>query len=154
MKTLFLFISLLLSVLTFSQTDKLVVKDGLFYSINGEVADGKYTLTYPNGSIESVFELLNGKYHGKVSYFYLNGNIKEIGNFVRGERSGVWERWDENGKKIAEASYNELGQKDGKWFIWDSNGNKILSFEYKNGLPVGSWLSYDDNGNIINRKEY
>jgi len=130
----------------------IVVKDGSYYTESGKLYSGVYT-SLENGKKKSEIEIKEGKASGKATYYYNNGNVMEVGTFVNGEKNGEWLRWDEAGKKIAQAFYVG-GKKDGLWMVWDSNGTKRYEMNYAMGEKVGKWMMWDENGNLISEKEY
>ncbi len=115
---------------------------------------GEYITYHDNGSKNAVFNMKKGVANGNVQFFYENGNKKEEGQFIEGNRNGKWIKWDESSNKIiSEAHYNN-GKKDGVWKIWDDNGVLRYQMEYKDGKKVGTWQQYDANGELISEKKF
>jgi len=56
----------------------------------------------------------------QVTFYYIDGTIKEQGFFKNNKLTGTWERYDISGNKITIAHYLE-GKKVGKWFFWNKN---------------------------------
>ncbi len=92
------------------------LKEGLwFLQINDHREEGPYFEDLRNGvwkhyylnngqlRFEGAFE--NGQASGLHSFYYLNGRLKERGNYVGGIKDGVWEYLDEDGKKIITIEY-------------------------------------------------
>ena len=67
-----------------------------------------------------------------ASYYYPNGNVRQVGRYKNGTPDGFWQSWDENGKRTCE-SYYVSGVKDGKWLYWTEEG----TVQYE--------VYYDDN---------
>jgi hypothetical protein len=44
--------------------------------------------------------------HGHFKFFYPDGKIESEGDYVMGNKSGVWQRWNDWGEPMAEKVYN------------------------------------------------
>lgn len=44
--------------------------------------------------------------HGEFTFFHSNGQIESRGEYVMGNKSGVWERYTANGERLAEKIYD------------------------------------------------
>ncbi|MGQ1889569.1 toxin-antitoxin system YwqK family antitoxin [Thermophagus sp. OGC60D27] len=132
---------------------QLVEKDGIYFDSNNHPYSGTYIEYFPDGTIHLEMTLLNGKKDGPTTYFYPNGQKKEVRFFKANLMDGTWITWDENGNKKAEARYNN-GQKDGKWLIWDENGTLRYEMEYSGGAKTGVWSIRDEKGNLISQRQY
>jgi antitoxin component YwqK of YwqJK toxin-antitoxin module len=69
----------------------------------------------------------------EATYYHANGNVSQIGFLKNKKPHGVWKAYDFQGKKIAQAQYEE-GKKEGKWFFW--NDNKLSEVEYNDNNIV------------------
>jgi antitoxin component YwqK of YwqJK toxin-antitoxin module len=54
-----------------------------------------------------------------ATYYYENGNVKQVGNFVDGKLNGKWISYSEDGKVQAIAQFKD-GKKNGKWQYFNS----------------------------------
>ena len=81
----------------FSQTDTLAQKQ---------------VYSYPNGSIASTGNIVNGVPHGVWETFYPNGKIKSRGEWSNGLLNGYWEFFDSNGNVEKTLTFLE-GKKHG-----------------------------------------
>jgi antitoxin component YwqK of YwqJK toxin-antitoxin module len=54
-----------------------------------------------------------------ATYYYENGNVKQVGNFVDGKLNGKWISYREEGTVKAIAQYKN-GKKHGKWQYFES----------------------------------
>jgi len=130
------------------------MKDGVFlyYSDHGtyesggryekERAIGKWETYHWNGSLESEVSYHQGAYtlnlwdslgnaqvsngHGKVTTWYANGKVKEVGTIVAGRREDYWHGYHPDGEPYYEELYhdNRLVRgisvtKDGRRFVYD-----------------------------------
>lgn len=69
-----------------------------------------------------------------ATYYYENGNVKQVGDFVDGKLEGKWISFSEDGNITAIAQYRD-GKKHGKWRYFDGTYvTKIV--EYKNNKIV------------------
>jgi len=55
------------------------------------------------------------------------------GNYINGEKEGVWKVWHENGRLELQANYIN-GKLEGLYKRWDENGKLINSTNYRNGV--------------------
>lgn len=76
----------------------------------------------------------------KVTYYYQNGTVNQVGTFKDNKRHGEWISYNLQGEKIAQAEYNK-GEKSGKWFFW--NGNQLREVDYNNNaiVAVNTWIN-------------
>ena len=145
-------LSILFAFTTSSQ--KLTVKDGLYYIDNQKLFTGVYTSYFESGNKKSTANITEaGKQNGVVTYYYENGKVMETGAFVNDEKDGQWLRWDEAGRKIAEAFYVS-GKKNGTWMIWDEKGTKRYEMFYAMGEKVGKWSMWDEAGKLTSEKVF
>jgi antitoxin component YwqK of YwqJK toxin-antitoxin module len=70
----------------------------------------------------------------KATYYYENGNVKQVGNFVDGKLDGKWISYTEEGNVKAIAQYRD-GKKHGKWQYFE-NPFVTKEVEYKNNHIV------------------
>jgi len=77
-------------------------------------------------------QLLNGDYRES----YANKNLKELGYFYKGLKTGTWSSWNPNGKLTADYTWN-FGEKNGTYHKYDSLGGVMESGKYRNGLLHG-----------------
>jgi antitoxin component YwqK of YwqJK toxin-antitoxin module len=69
-----------------------------------------------------------------ATYYYSNGNVKQVGDFIDGKLEGKWVSYSEEGNITTIAQYKN-GKKQGKWRYFEgSHVTKIV--EYKNNKIV------------------
>ncbi|MCW2120989.1 toxin-antitoxin system YwqK family antitoxin [Flavobacterium sp. 7A] len=73
-----------------------------------------------------------------ATYYYDNGQVQQKGAFKDGKLQGEWVSYDENGKKIAIAEYNN-GEKVGKWFHWSQGMLNEVDYSNNRVVAVKSW---------------
>ncbi|MBC8345547.1 MAG: toxin-antitoxin system YwqK family antitoxin [Candidatus Marinimicrobia bacterium] len=102
----------------------------------GNISQGTVTRWHGNGQIYSIGNFLNGEKHGLFQWWYNDGAKKEESNFDKGARVGVVTQWYQNGKKFAEANYKK-GQLNGNLTWWYESGQKKEQTSFINGERDG-----------------
>ena len=151
-KLLFTLVISISSALTVSAQNA-TLKNGFYYSADGNLFTGTCSSHFENGKTKSTFDVVDGKIKDAVTYYYENGNVMETGAFNNNDKDGQWLRWDEAGHKIAEAYYVS-GKKNGTWLVWDSQGIKRYEMHYEMSAKVGTWYMWDENGKLTSEKNY
>lgn len=106
-------------------------------NITGNSSDQNYSQT--------AF-LKNGLREGEFSEIYENGTIKEKGNYLNGNKNGLWEYNKADGTKNLTEGY-----KDGiliKKITYYPNGNIDIERNYKNGKQDGISKKYMVDGTV------
>jgi antitoxin component YwqK of YwqJK toxin-antitoxin module len=152
LKQILTFAFILFATLQIAAQD-IVLKEGLYYTSNGTLYSGTYNSYSQTGSKLASIMLVDGKKNGPATYYFENGNVKEMGVFLNNEKNEQWLDWDEAGNKIAEAFYSN-GKKNGTWMIWDTRGTKRYEMYYSMDKKVGKWSMWDENGNLSSEKLY
>ncbi|GLB48774.1 toxin-antitoxin system YwqK family antitoxin [Neptunitalea lumnitzerae] len=80
----------------------------------------------------------------KATYTNEEGVVTQIGFFKDGKPHGEWVAFDDAGKKIAMATYDE-GKKVNTWFFWTDNKKSLSEVEFDNNeiKNVTNWSSMD-----------
>lgn len=88
--------------------------------------------------------IAKGLKNGYWKFYYLNGAMKEQGDYYDDYKSGWWKSYDENGQIVQEASYlrNEISG----YTINYINGIAYEEGKQFNGKKRGIWKCYDTNG--------
>jgi len=58
------------------------------------------------GKVKILKHYQNGMVHGKIIYYWDNGQIRLIGQYNNMKRVGLWKTYDSNGSLIVEENYN------------------------------------------------
>ena len=69
------------------------------------------------GRIKLVKHYKNGLVHGKIIYYWDNGQIRLIGQYENMRRTGLWQTYNSNGDLIIEENYNQHNNKDPKQLV-------------------------------------
>ena len=92
-------------------------------------------------------------YNGPAFSLHKNGERKEKGEIVNGNKSGVWNGWDEKGNLKYKGGYLN-GKEDGKWVGYHENGKTKYEGVYKDGNQVGTWKYYNKKGKMTTEERY
>lgn len=84
----------------------------------------------------------------KGTFYYEDGSISQEGTYKDGKLHGEWISYDQNGKKIAMANYEE-GEKTGKWFFWSAE--KLTEVDY-NDNRIAEVKTYSYQGDLVSRR--
>ncbi len=84
---------------------------------------------------------------GKVVSFHENGQIKEVGNYINGEKDGLHEVFHENSKLHRRGNYIN-GEKDGLHEEYREDGMRQYMFHWKNGELDGRQEYFDQWGDL------
>ena len=76
-------------------------KNGYFRLINQKTGKVKIIKHYKNGIV-----------HGKLLYYWDNGQVHLTGQYEKMNRVGIWKTYDSEGALILEENYNSQGQKE------------------------------------------
>ncbi|MGL5202574.1 hypothetical protein [Cetobacterium sp.] len=89
----------------------------------------------------------------KVETHYLNGQIKEQGQLVKGKRHGVWKEYYENGNLKLKEQYI-TGGLNGTRKEYFEDGKMKSEFNFKNNKYNGYQKQYDNKGKLLIEGEY
>lgn len=135
MKTKILFIALITSLVSCSETE-----------IEKEDTTQKTVIEE-----ENLVEIKNGVfteyYPGKKAIKFQGQQDKD------GYRNGIWHYYSETGTELSMTNY-EHGVKQGHSIVKYPNGAIHYTGEYKNDKPIGLWKTYDEAGKLASTKDY
>jgi len=119
--------------------------------------EGAYKTWYPNGqkSIDATFK--RGQLNGEFKLWYANGNIKSTGFKQDTLRLGEWKEYNQDGKLIGQASFDDHGKlkyADGIVIDYFKNFSIKSKKTYVKGTLEGeanyyNWKSLDNGQNNI-----
>ena len=128
---------------------------------NGQIKlDIEYTLQGPDtiawlvnyDSLGNVMErgvIIDGKYDGRVIWYYTSGKTKIRGFYKDTVAYGNWEEYYDGDGIRAEYSYTE-GKMNGVYKYYHENGQLWTERVYKDGLLLEILSNYDSKGNSLN----
>ncbi|MDC1141763.1 toxin-antitoxin system YwqK family antitoxin [Planctomycetota bacterium] len=126
--------------------------------LNTATGEGKRLEKYPNGTPKAkwtVKKLADGSLviDGRWQEFHQNGKPKTDGDYVEGQKQGLWVTYFDNGTVESQLTYKD-DQLIGEFERWHSNGQKAEAGKWENGEKIGSWMSWHPNGNLAQNIEY
>lgn len=108
---------------------------------------------YSSNKIQETMGGYDGKMlHGQYASFYLNGNLKEKGDFKMGLKNGDWTSWYENGK-IKDVTSWRKGLKEHNSYSYNTEGELVSKVSYRNNKQNGMVYNYK-NDVIFEKKKY
>ena len=69
------------------------------------------------GRLKLVKHYKNGLVHGKIIYYWDNGQIRLTGQYEKMRRIGIWKTYDSNGDLIIEENYTNPDYKETKQLV-------------------------------------
>ncbi len=121
-------------------TAKCEMKGGLYY--------GDFIWYFPNGSILSKKSFSNDMINGKYERFNELGNVIQTGDYLGGEKQGIWSSFYTDGK-IKQVTYYFNDEKDSLEIGYFDNGNVEFTKQYVSGILNGDVLYYERNGTML-----
>lgn len=129
-------------------------KEGVtnYFDEEGEL---KFSEIYKNGVLIERGKIdEKGLNQGLWESFYLNGNVKNKGEYVNGKKLGKWEYFFHSGKKEQEGYFDKNGKYTGEWVWYYESGNILRRENYRRGIEDGMLEEYDRGGKLITKGEY
>ena len=88
---------------------------------------------------------------GIYKEFFNTGYLYKIGNYVNGQKNGIWKTYFEGpGEKLSNKEQYENGILDGIYERWMPNGSILYKTEIKDGDYHGLFEEFYENGNVRN----
>lgn len=117
---------------------------GKYYDFEGDLVyegdvvdgepDGKGS-QYSRNSKMYTGEFKNGRWHGKGTTFYKNGQVRHEGTFKDGMGDGYGKEYDESGNLIYEGEF-KFHDYDGQGTLYDANGQIVHQGLFSKDKPV------------------
>ena len=105
-----------------------------------DLENGKKTDYYYDDVVNAEYTLQNGKLNGQLKVYYLNGQLKKIGNYSNGEENGLFKEYDENGELTVEYPMKK-GKKNGVLKFYES-GKIDREYTFKDDVKNGQSITY------------
>ena len=103
-------------------------------------------------------EYLDGEKHGVWITYYANGNKRSEGSYNRGKKEGLWLQFWPNGIKKSEGTFKN-DKFTGLYIAYHKNGNREYQGNYNehngssaDGTKEGEWCYYEADGETLWRK--
>ena len=118
----------------------------LIYAPNKqEPYTGWIKILRPNGQVEELWEVEDGKWDGDYFSWHKNGEKQQESEYKDGKQHGDVTLWHENGQMAAETEFKD-GKLHGNFTQWYENGQKSFEGEAEDGKPHGDGISWYENG--------
>ena len=144
-RLLYIAFCLLIPVLVFSQdrinvTDKNGKKQGVWKK-------------YEQGKLLYEGQFKDDVPYGTFKYYYADGKLKSVTEFVQGVHKVHTTMYHENGRKASEGAYIDQ-QKDGEWRYYSNQDTLIKVENYQVGNRNGVWQTYSTSGVLLEETNY
>jgi antitoxin component YwqK of YwqJK toxin-antitoxin module/tetratricopeptide (TPR) repeat protein len=103
---------------------------------------------YTNGNPESEGQLENGKKTGEWNFFMRNGKRIKTENDIEDVADGKLTTYFTNDSTEFTINFTK-GEKDGYYKAWYKNGKLYCEGWYKGDKQVGDWYFYNEKGNLV-----
>ena len=134
----------------------LQIKDGMYYEPLGmKPYTGRIIDVNNHGNIILETDCVRGEISGLWITWYDNGKKESEGYYENGHKSGLWKSWHNTGQLWKEGYY-VFDKKEGTWLYWYLNGNNQELKTYRNGKldgPIKQWYSNGQKKIIGHYKE-
>ena len=127
-----------------------LVYEGQFVN---DVPQGTFKYYYPNGKLKSVSEFVTGVSRVNVITYHENGNVASKGTFINQQKDGQWQYFSEKNVLLSEENY-KLGKKNGKFVTYSVDGNKLKEEQYTDDQLNGECKSYYEKEEIFTVSHY
>ncbi len=129
------------------------------------MAQDRINVTDKNGKKQGVWKkyeqgklLYEGQFkddvpYGTFKYYYTDGKLKSVTEFVQGVHKVHTTMYHENGKKASEGAYIDQ-QKDGEWRYYSNQDTLIKVENYQVGNRQGIWQTYSTSGVLLEETNY
>lgn len=87
-------------------------------------------------------------------YYYPDGQLKGMGSYEVGYRSGEWIYYFIDGAIEQRGKYSSKGKPDDKWKWFYQSGQLMREETFKNGKENGWLIEYSDSGKVVTKGEY
>lgn len=105
---------------------------------------------YPDGSLFSEGQYVDGMPEGQWIYYYKSGTIQLMKNYSEGNLHGQYTAYYKSGRKSISCIYKN-NDYDGYYVKYNSYGNKESEGWYVDGQKEGNWFFYFSNGKLSNK---
>ena len=127
-----------------------LVYEGQFVN---DVPQGTFKYYYPNGKLKSVSEFVTGVSRVNVTTYHENGNVASKGTFVNQQKDGLWQYFNGKNVLLSEENY-KLGKKNGRFVTYSMDGYKLKEESYANDALNGECKDYYEKEEIFKLSHY
>ncbi|MBR4535131.1 MAG: hypothetical protein IKO62_00555 [Bacteroidales bacterium] len=127
-----------------------LVYEGQFVN---DVPQGTFKYYYPNGKLKSVSEFVTGVSKVNVINYHENGNVASKGTFINQQKDGLWQYFSDKNVLLSEENY-KLGKKNGRFVTYSVDGYKLKEEQYADNQLNGECKSYFEKEEIFMVSHY
>lgn len=127
-----------------------LVYEGQF---ENDVPKGTFKYYYPDGKLKSVSEFVTGVSKVNVTTYHENGNVASKGTFVNQQKDGQWKYFSEKNVLLSEENY-KLGKKQGRFVTYSVEGYKLKEENFTNDVLNGECKLYYDKEELFTLSHY
>lgn len=132
--------------------NRILQMSGKYSDITCDTADGHFRYFYANGSLQSVGNYINGHRNGLWLGFHFNSMLRDSTVYKMGKIQGTNLQWHYNGY-LADSSYTDT-QGNRQQYSWFENGKLAAYGAVLNSKKSGKWRYYHKNGTISSVEIY
>lgn len=118
-----------------------------------DVPFGTFKYYYDNGKLKSVTEFLQGVHKVRTVIYYENGKKASEGAYIDQQKDGLWRYYSNKDTLIKEESYSE-GKRSGLWRTYSPDGILLEECDYSNDKRSGLFKTYYLNGKVSLEETY
>lgn len=119
----------------------------VFYFRNGSI-DSLWFI-YDSGYLYSKQELLNGKTHGFITYYYSSRTVKLQSSYTKNYLDGIAKEYDEEGNLRKQYLYCYPSIECGNWYYFNAVGDTIMIEKYDTGDLIETIVLADTTASIF-----
>lgn len=113
---------------------------------------GTWKEFYPTGELKSKGDYKDNLKIRKWEYYFIDGKIEQVGNYLRGRAEGEWTWFYPNKQILRQEEYVD-GFRDGPFVEYSDTGSVITKGGFIEGLRDGFWIyqlnDYREEGNYF-----
>lgn len=125
----------------------------LIHQVQLKAGTGQFKSVYPTGKLYSECTYKNYDIEGPRKFYFFDGSLNVVQNFVHGLLDGEYKVYSYGGKLQMEGQYR-MDEKEGTWKHYSDKGELHITEEYKAGKVDGKITFYYPNGKIDTEIEF
>lgn len=111
------------------------------------VLHGNSTWYYFNGKVSTEITFFNDERHDVAKWYYINDKMSTIGEYLHGDKIGLWKDYDFTGEISSEETF-EYGLQHGMTRYYYFNGGLSFEANYYQDERDGKVIDYSRSGDV------
>ncbi len=107
---------------------------------------GQWTEADSHGGVMTG-EYVKGERQGVWRHYFVDGPVRSEGTYDKGVVDGAWTWYRSTGGLLQRGGFLD-SEKHGLWERWDADGNLIDQGTWDHGKKTGEWTSYNPDGTV------